>query len=145
MKIIVLFFLFLSTIFAITADDAAWLIDAQRDVDKAYAKAMKEKRDMVLLVVVKDGCSWCELMVHETLKDAEIQRRLSDMVIVVRAYGEKLPEGLETSSTPTMFFLSARTKKVLLKQVGYVKKGSFMIDITTAEEMLYAETAENED
>ena len=132
MKTVILFLLILSNLLAITAEDAAWLIDAQRDVDKAYAKAHKEQKSMILVVVVKDGCSWCERMVHDTLKDADVQDQLFDTVTVVRAYGEPLPEGLEVTSTPTMFFLDAKSRRMILKQVGYIQKGSFIIDIATA-------------
>lgn len=127
-----MFLMILGNLMAVTAEDAAWLLNAQTDLDKAFEKAKKEKKKVVLLVVVKDGCNWCDLMVHETLTDPDIQSRLGEAVTVVVDIHRELPEAFRADLTPTIFFIDAERQKSILKEVGYVKKGSFLIDIVTA-------------
>ena len=136
MKTILMFILIVGNLSAITAEDAAWLLDAQTDLTKAYEKAKIEKKKLVLLVVVKNGCHWCEMMVHKTLKDKDIQANLTDMVTVVVDVNGKLPKEFQTKLTPGMFFIDAKSKKSVLKNFGYIKKGGFLIDIISASEMV---------
>jgi len=137
MKIVIMFILVFCNLMAITAEDAAWLLNAQTDLNKAYEKAKNEKKKMVLLVVVKDSCDWCKMMVHETLKDQNIQANLTDMVTVIMDIdSKKLPKEFQTELTPAMFFIDAKSKKSVLKNVGYIKKGGFLIDIISASEMV---------
>lgn len=135
MKTVIMFAMIVCNLMAITADDAAWLLGAQTDLNKAFEKAKDEKKKMVLLVVVKDDCNWCELMVHETLKDTNIQENLTDMVTVVVDINGKLPDEFKTKLTPTMFFIDVKSKKSVLENFGYIKKGAFLIDIISASEM----------
>ncbi|WP_296823850.1 DUF255 domain-containing protein [Sulfurovum sp.] len=136
MKTILMFVLIIGNLMAISTKDAAWLLNAQTDLNKAFEKAKNEKKKIVLLVVVKDDCHWCEMMVHETLKDPDIQARLKDMVTVVVDINEKLPKAFKTTLTPAMYFIDVRSKKSVLENVGYIKKGGFLIDIVSASEMV---------
>jgi len=137
MKIVMMFIFVICNLMAINAKDAAWLLSAQTDLNKAYEKAKVEKKKMLLLVVVKDDCNWCEMMVNETLKDRNIQANLADMVTVIMDINsQKLPKEFKTKLTPAMFFIDAKSKKSVLKNVGFIKKGGFLIDIISASEML---------
>ena len=138
MKTVMLFVLLVCNLMAITAQEAAWVLDAQTDLTKALQKAKAENK-MVLLVVVKDDCNWCEMMIHDTLKDPNIQKKLADMVTVVVDINEKLPKDFKTKLTPAIFFIDAKSKKSVLKNVGYIKKGAFLIDIISASEMIELE------
>ena len=136
MKTILMFILLVGNLLAITAEDAAWLLDAQTDLTKAYEKAKAEKKKMLLLVVVKNGCQWCEMMVHKTLKDKDIQANLTDIVTVVVDVNAKLPKEFQTKLTPGMFFIDVKSKKSVWKNFGYIKKGGFLIDIISANDMV---------
>ncbi len=131
-----MFILIVGNLLAITAEDAAWLLDAQTDLSKAYEKAKAQKKKLVLLVVVKDGCHWCEMMVHETLRDPQIQKNLKEMVTVVVDVNGKLPKAFQTKLTPGIFFIDVKRKKSVLENFGYIKKGGFLIDIVSASEMV---------
>jgi thioredoxin-related protein len=120
---------------AISAEETAWALDAQNDFTKALQKAKTENK-MLLLVVVKDDCTWCEKMVHETLKDKDIQDSLSNMVTAVVDVHGKLPNDFKVRKTPTVFFIDAKSEKSVYKNIGYVKKGAFLIDIISANEMM---------
>lgn len=135
MKTVIMFVLLICNLMAINAKDAAWILDAQTDLTKALEKAKSEKK-MVLLVVVKDGCSWCEKMVYETLKDKNIQENLENSVTVIVDINGKLPNDFKASRTPAMFFIDAKKEKSVLENFGYVKKGAFLIDIISANEMM---------
>jgi thioredoxin-related protein len=120
---------------AISAQEAALVLEAQTDLTKALQKAKAENK-MVLLVVVKDDCNWCEKLVHETLKDKNIQDNLSNMVTVIVDINGKLPNKFKVTKTPATFFIDAKKEKSVFENIGYVKKGAFLIDIISANEMM---------
>ncbi len=134
MKVIIMFALMVCNLMAISAQDAAWLLDAQTDLNQAFKKAEAENK-MVLLVVVKDNCNWCEKMIYDTLKDEGIQKNLTNMVTVIVDINEKVPNDFKATKTPAIFFIDAKSKKSVLENVGYMKKGAFLIDIVSANEM----------
>jgi len=136
MKIVIIFVFLVYNLMAISVEDAAWLLNAQTDLDKAYKVAKIQKKKMLLLVIVKDGCNWCSMMVENTLRDKTIQANLEDIVTVVVDSNNTLPKIFKTKLTPTMFFIDVKNKKNVLKQTGYIKKGAFLIDIISASEMV---------
>ena len=95
---------------------------------------------MLLLLVVKDNCSWCEKMVHETLNDQSIRYELTDMVTVVVDISEKLPDAYKVTNTPAIFFIDAKKEQSVWETVGFMKKGAFLIDIISAKERFDAES-----
>ena len=135
MKTVMMFVLLVCNLMAISAQEAAWVLDAQTDLTKALQKAKAENK-MVLLVVVKDDCNWCEMMVHNTLKDKDIQDNLSNMVTVVVDINGKLPNNFKITKTPAIFFIDAKNGKSVFENVGYVKKGAFLIDVISVNEVM---------
>ena len=135
MKTLIMFALLVCNLLAISAQDAAWVLNAQTDLTKAF-KLAKAENKMLLLVVVKDDCNWCEKMVYDTLKDKNIQESLTNTVTVIVDVSEKLPDTFKVTRTPAIFFIDAKTKKSVLENVGYIKKGGFLIDIISANEMM---------
>ena len=139
MKTLLLSLLLICNLMAITAKDAAWTLDAQTDLYKALKQAKKEKKEMVLLLVVKDGCEWCEKMVHETMQNRDIKDALSDTIIVIIDNKSDLAKKYKTTLTPSIFFIDAKTGKSVYTQVGYEKSGSFLITIISARDKLEQE------
>ncbi len=136
MKSVLMFLLLCTSVMAVTAGEAAWLLDAETTLSKAMQKAKQEHKKMVLLVVVRDGCDWCEKMVHQTLRSEKITKALSDTVVVVVDLNTPLPKGIYAAVTPTMFFIDAGSGKAVHKSVGYDDPGGFLIDIVSAQEKL---------
>jgi thioredoxin-related protein len=132
MKTVLLSLLLLSNIFAITAKEYAPTVNALTNLNFAYAKAKKENKEMILLMVIKDGCHWCEKMVEETLPQKGIQEALSNTIIVLTDFNSELSKQYKAKETPSLYFIDAKSKKVLYEQIGYEKPGSFMITIHSA-------------
>ncbi len=136
MKLLLLSLLLVCNLMAISAKEYAPTLNAMTDMNKAYAKAESEKKHMILLLVVKDGCHWCEKMVEQTLQDKAVKNALSDTVIVISDLDSDLAKIFKAEQTPSMFFIDVKTKKSLYEQVGYEKPSAFMISIISAEDNL---------
>ncbi len=134
MRIFIVSIVTICNLMAISAKDAAWVLDAQNSVNQAYNIAKAQKKKLVLLVVVKDGCNWCEMMVNDTLSDDNVRYELSDLVTVVTDIDSGIAKRLGVTLTPSMYFLDAKTHRPVHKHIGYEKPGSFIIDIVTAKE-----------
>lgn len=133
MKTLLLSLLLVYNLMAVTAEDAAWLLNGQTDFNKAIQKAKHDKKPMIILLVVKDGCSWCEKMINETMQDAKIKNALNDdAVIVVADFHSKLAKAYKAEFTPTLYFIDTKTKKSIATQVGHEKPGNFLITIISA-------------
>ena len=123
---------------AITAPEAAQTLGAQTDLTKALKQAKSENK-LLLLVVVKEHCHWCEKMVYNTLKDKNIQEHLSEMITVVIDINDKVSDDFKTAQAPAVFFIDPNKQKSVWANVGYIKKGTFLIDIISANEMMDSE------
>ena len=139
MKTLLLCALLVCNLMAINAQDAADILSAQTDLKKAYTLAKPENK-IILLLVVKEGCNWCEKMVRETLNSQSIQAELTDMVTVVVDINVKLPDAFKVTNTPAIFFIDAKREQSVWETVGFMKKGAFLIDIISAKERFNAES-----
>ncbi len=139
MKILILSLLIICNVMAITAKDAAWVLNAQTDLHKALKQAKQEKKEMVLLLVVKDGCEWCEKMVHETMKNPNVKNALIDTVVVIIDNKSDHAKKYKTTLTPSVFFIDPKTEKSIYTHVGYEKAGSFLISIINAKDNIEPE------
>jgi len=74
---------------------------------------------------VDSNCHWCEMMVHKTLKDKDIQANLTDIVTVVVDVHTKLPKEFYTKLTPGMFFIDVKSKKVYGRILVILKRVVF--------------------
>ena len=136
MKIYILLFLLLSNLMAITVKDAAFSLNAQTNIYKALKKANHEDKKLVLLLIIKEGCSWCEIMIEETMHDKQIKDALHDAVVVVADMNSTLAKNLKTEHTPSMYFIDTKSRKIIYEEVGYVKSGSFLISIISTMELI---------
>ena len=136
MKLLLLSFLLVCNLMATTAKEYAPTLNAFTDLDKAYTKAKSDQKEMILLLVVKDGCHWCEKMVELTLQDKTVKDALSDTIIVMADLDSALAKTYKAEQTPTMIFIDVKTKKSIYEQVGYEKPGAFMITVISATDNL---------
>jgi len=132
--LIFLLLLICSNSMAITAKDAAWALDAQTNLHKALEQAKKEKKEMVLLLVIQNGCQWCEKMVHGTMQSPNIKNTLDDTIVVIIDIGSELAKKYKVKLTPAAFFIDVKTGKSVYQQIGYEKPGSFLISIIHAKD-----------
>ena len=136
MKTFLLSLLLVCNLMAYTAEQYAPTIHALTDLDNAYTKAKNENKAMIFLLVVKGGCHWCEKMVEKTLQDKAVKNALSDAVTVITDLDSTFSRQFKAEQTPSMYFIDAKTKKVMYEQVGYEKPGAFMITVISAQEAL---------
>jgi len=136
MKHLLLFVTLTYTLLAINVEDASHILKAETSMKEAQNKADKEKKEIIMLVVIKDGCNWCERMVHETLPSPMIQDNLYDVVTLVTDLHSDLAKKYNATATPSVYFIGRSTGKVLFSQVGYEKPGSFLINIHFAKNKL---------
>jgi thioredoxin-related protein len=132
MKTLLLSLLLISNLLAITAKDYAPTLNALTNMSDAYTKAKSDKKSMILVIVIKDGCHWCEKMVENTMQDKAVKDALSDTVVVLTDFDSELSKTYKADLTPSLYFIDAKTKESVYKQVGYEKPGSFMITIHSA-------------
>ena len=132
MKTLLLSILLVCNLMAVTAEDAAWLLNGTTDFNKAVEKSKNGKKAMIVLLVVKDGCSWCEKMVSETMQASAVKDALNDAVLVVADFHSELASAYNAQLTPTIYFIDPKTKKSIKKQVGYEKPGNFLITVISA-------------
>ncbi len=132
MKTLLLSLLLISNLLAITAEKYAPTLKALTNLNYAYAKAKNEKKEMILLMVIKDGCHWCEKMVEKTMQDKTVKEALSNTIIVLIDFDSNLSKKYKAQETPSLYFINPETKKVIYEQIGYEKPGSFMITIHSA-------------
>lgn len=132
MKTVVLTILLVSNLLAITAKEYAPMINAVTNMNTAFNKAKVEKKRMILLMVIKDGCHWCEKMIEKTMQDKTVKASLSDTVIVITDFGSDLANTFKAEETPSLYFIDVKTKKTVYEQVGYEKPGSFLITVNSA-------------
>ncbi len=132
MKTLLLSILLICNLMAVTAEDAAWLLNGTTDFNKAVKKAQNEKKAMIVLLVVKDGCNWCEKMVNGTMQDQAVRNALEDAILVIADFNSIPARTYNAQLTPTIYFIDPKTKKSIATQIGYEKPGNFLITIMSA-------------
>jgi len=109
-------------LFAVSVEDARWIIDAASSIDEGLFKARSKGVPIVVVVIVKEGCSWCDLTVETTLSDEEVRETVEkSAVLVIDDFYAKRPYGFEATHTPTFFFVDARTGSILDRVEGYLE------------------------
>ena len=136
MKTLILILTLSYSLFAINVEDASDILEAQTSMQKAKQLALAEKKEIIMLVVIKDGCHWCEKLVKETLSSKTIQNELYDTVTLIADLHSDLAKKYKAEVTPSVYFIEAKSGKVLYEQVGYEKAGAFLISIISARDAL---------
>ena len=136
MKTLILLLTFSYTLLAINVQDASHILKAQTSMQKAKQFALSEKKEIIMLVVIKEGCHWCEKLVKETLRSKMVQDELYDIVTLIADQHSDLAKKYKATLTPAVYFIETASGKVLYEQVGYEKPGSFLINIFSARDAL---------
>jgi len=135
MKILLVIFSLVYTLFAADAESAAMELDFHERYKTALAEA-KEENKMLLLVVVQDPCPFCDKLVHNTLGDEDVKKALKGYVgVVLNKRAKDLPKAFQTSMTPMTFFIDPKKENSVWESLGYVKKAQFLDDIKEAKKM----------
>ncbi len=127
-------------LFAMNAQQAAKMLGVGNSYDQAIQKAKHEKKILVM-VVVKEHCRWCEKLVNTTLKEPRVEKRLQDFITVVVDKDAAYPADFKEDFFPSVFYVDYNTEKSIYENVGYIGAKCFLNDLDGVEktyESLYA-------
>jgi len=132
MKIFVLIFLFISSLWGAYIDEFAKEVNYLRDYNSALEIAKKENK-LIMLVVVADYCPWCKKFERKVLQNVSVSAKIKkDFIpLIVDKYREKehYPSIYSDSAIPTVIFIEPKNEKNLYKSTSYINKQDFLSDI----------------
>lgn len=124
MKSLLLFLTLTLSLFAAHIDDFASNMGYEREYNTALAKAKKENK-VVMLVLVGDYCPWCRKFERKTLQRANvainIQNNFIPVIVDKNLDKDKYPEKYYTSIVPTVRFIDPNKDVQISESVGYKK------------------------
>ncbi len=130
MRIITLILLFTFSLMAAVAEESAMLLDYETDYKTAIAKAKKEHK-MVLMVIVQDPCSFCDKLVRKTLDTPCMQRRMKNYVpLIVDKHGE-YPKQFKPPFIPMSYVVDPNSEEITYKIVGAISVQEYMHGLET--------------
>jgi len=130
MKLITLILLLTYTLMGAVAEESAMLLDYETDYKTAVAKAKKEHK-MVLMVIVQDPCPYCDKLVHKTLDTPCMRRHLKDYIpLIVDKHGE-FPKQFKPPFIPMSYVVDPNSKEITYKIVGAISVKEFMHGLET--------------
>ncbi|QFR42518.1 thioredoxin family protein [Sulfurimonas xiamenensis] len=95
--------------------------------ETALAKAKKEKKDLMVLMVT-NYCPWCSKFEKKTLSDKKIDESIKAKYIPLIINKEEggFPSYLNTPIVPTTYFIDTKEEKSYYERVGFVNKIEFL-------------------
>jgi len=132
-----LFFMILFLTYGLMATNAvesAKKLGAENNYATAIAKAQKEKK-MLVMVIVKEDCRWCEKLIDRTLSEEIVKKKLEDYITVVVDKDDKFPSIFTENFFPSIFYIDYTTQKSVYSNVGYVGTKCFLNDLNTSLEI----------
>ena len=130
MKILTITLFLLLSLYGADATDAAKLLGYERDYTTAIAKAKKEHK-MVLMVIVQDPCPYCDKLVHKTLVTPCVQRRMKDYVPLVVDKHDAFPKQFKPPFIPITYVVDPQSEEVSYEIVGALPFKDFIHDLET--------------
>ncbi len=124
MKIFLTLMALVFTLLAVDAESAAMELDYNDNYKTALAKAKKENKAL-MLVVVQDPCPYCGKLVENTLSDPEVEKALEDYIGLILDKKAEMPSQFHTSMVPMTFFINPKTEKAVWESLGYAKNHVF--------------------
>ncbi|MEN8146173.1 MAG: thioredoxin family protein [Campylobacterota bacterium] len=130
MRIAVLLLTFVLSLMAAVAEESAMLLDYETDYKTAIAKAKKEQK-MVLMVIVQDPCHYCDKLVRKTLDTPCVQRRMKNYVpLIVDKHGE-YPKQFKPPFIPMSYIVDPNSEEVTYKIVGAISVKEYIHGLET--------------
>ena len=131
MRIFLFIGMLTSILFAMNAEEAAKRLGVENRYDVAIQKAKREKK-IVVMVVVKNHCQWCEKLINKTLGNTQVRRYLQNFVTVIVDKNAKYPSDFKENFFPSLFFIDWQTQKSVYENIGYVNTKDFLDNLNTA-------------
>ena len=131
MKKIILLLLITLNLFGANAKDAAFMLDYKKVYDQALAQAKKEHK-VLMMVIVKDPCPYCDMLVEDTLDTSAIKAKLKDFIPLIIAHDGKYPDRFRPPVRPVTLFINPDNSTVLYSLAGYRDVDVFKSAMDTA-------------
>ena len=125
MKLLFTLILATLTLFAANASDAAFALDFEDNYKKALAKAKKENKPL-MLVVVQDPCPYCDRLVENTFEDEKVKSELENFISVIIDKRGTLPKEFTGTPVPMTYFIDPRIEKSTYENLGFLDAEDFM-------------------
>jgi len=117
MKLVLITLFLTFTLFGADALKSAKLLGYETDYNTAIAKAKKEHK-MVLMVIVQDPCPYCDRLVHKSLVTPCVQRRMVNYVpLMVDKHGD-YPKQFKPPFIPISFIIDPAKEVTTYEIVG---------------------------
>lgn len=122
----------LTSLFAGNAKDAAAHLGAENSYSTAIEKAKAQKK-IVMMVIVKEHCRWCDKLVNRTLSDEKVKKPLEDFVTLVVDQHDAYPKQFREDIFPSIFYIDPKSEKSVYSNVGYVGTKCLLNDLNSAQ------------
>jgi len=118
MKKIILLFITTLTLFGANAKDAAFMLDYQEVYAQALTQAKKEHK-VLMMVIVKEPCPYCDRLVENTLDTSTIKAKLKNFIPLVIDHDGDYPDKFRPPVRPVTLFINPDNSVVLYTLAGY--------------------------
>jgi len=128
MKLFFMIFLLTYGLMATDAIEAAKKLGAENNYATAISKAKSEKK-LLVMVVVKENCRWCEKLINKTLSEETVKSKLENYITLIVDKNDDFPSDFKENFFPSIFYIDYSTQKSVYSNVGFVGKPCFLNDL----------------
>lgn len=128
MKIFFMILLLTYGLMATNAIEAAKKLGAENNYATAIKKAEQEKKILVM-VVVKEDCRWCDKLINRTLSEETVKTKLENYITLIVDKNDDFPSNFKENFFPSIFYIDYSTQKSVYENVGFVGKPCFLNDL----------------
>ena len=115
---IVLVILMTLSLFGSNAKDAAFMLDYEEVYKLALDEAKKEHK-VLMMVIVKEPCPYCDKLVENTLDTETIKAKLTNFVPLIISYDDNYPDEFRPPFRPMTLFINPDDSTILKSLAGY--------------------------
>ncbi len=90
---------------------------------------------MLVMVIVKENCRWCEKLVNKTLSEETVKKKLENYITVIVDKDDDFPSAFKENFFPSIFYIDYDTEKSVYSNVGYIGKPCFLNDLNSSLEV----------
>jgi len=134
MKAVLISLLLTYGLMATDAIEAAKKLGAENNYATAISKAKKEKK-LLVMVIVKENCRWCEKFINKTLSEETVKNKLENYITLIVDKDDDFPSDFKENFFPSIFYIDYSTQKSVYSNVGFVGKPCFLNDLNESLEI----------